>query len=150
MLGGRQVTRYKQDAEQYDVIVQVGAGERRDPRDIRDIYVRARTGEMVPLTSVVQVSERAPRELNHFRPAPLGDHLGQPGARLRPWARRRSDGRHRGAHPAAPGYSTDYDGQSREFKTSARAFALVFCSRSPSSTWCWQRSLSFRDPSSSC
>ena len=48
MLGGRQVTRYKQDAEQYDVIVQVGAGERRDPRDIRDIYVRARTGEMVP------------------------------------------------------------------------------------------------------
>ena len=25
MLGGRQVTRYKQDAEQYDVIVQVGA-----------------------------------------------------------------------------------------------------------------------------
>jgi multidrug efflux pump len=54
MLGGRQVTRYKQDAEQYDVIVQVAADERRDPRDIRDIYVRARDGDMVPLTSVVR------------------------------------------------------------------------------------------------
>ena len=66
MLGGRQVTRYKQDAEQYDVIVRVAADERRDPRDIRDIYVRARDGDGA-LTSVVQVDERvAPRELNHF------------------------------------------------------------------------------------
>jgi multidrug efflux pump len=32
MLGGRNVTRYKRDAEQYDVIVQTEAGGRTRPR----------------------------------------------------------------------------------------------------------------------
>jgi len=126
MLGGRQVTRYKQDAEQYDVIVQVGAGERRDPRDIRDIYVRARTGEMVPLTSVVQVSERvAPRELNHFgqrRSVTISANLA-PDYALGEALQWMDD---TAARILPPGYSTDYDGQSREFKTSAESLALVF------------------------
>jgi multidrug efflux pump len=126
MLGGRQVTRYKQDAEQYDVIVQVAAASRADPRDIRDIFVRARNGEMVPLANVVKVSEAvAPRELNHFGQrrsvtisanlAPnyaLGEALqwmDQTAARILP-----------------AGYATDYDGQSREFRTSSASLALVF------------------------
>ncbi|AMO37105.1 efflux RND transporter permease subunit [Thauera humireducens] len=126
MLGGRQVTRYKQDAEQYDVIVQVAAASRADPRDIRDIFVRARNGEMVPLANVVKVSEAvAPRELNHFGQrrsvtisanlAPnfaLGEALqwmDQTAARILP-----------------PGYATDYDGQSREFRTSSASLVLVF------------------------
>ena len=126
MLGGRQVTRYKQDAEQYDVIVQVDAASRADPRDIRDIYVRARNGEMVPLANVVKVSETiAPRELNHFGQrrsvtisaslAPdyaLGEALkwmDQTAARILP-----------------PGYATDYDGQSREFLGSSASLVLVF------------------------
>ena len=126
MLGGRQVTRYKQDAEQYDVIVQVDAASRADPRDIRDIYVRARSGDMVPLANVVKVSETiAPRELNHFGQrrsviisaslAPdfaLGEALkwmDQAAARILP-----------------PGYATDYDGQSREFLSSSASLAVVF------------------------
>ena len=40
MLGGRQVTRFKKDGEQYDVIVQVAPTDRRTPADISDIYVR--------------------------------------------------------------------------------------------------------------
>ncbi len=47
MLGGRQVTRFKKDGEQYDVIVQVGERERRSPTDISDIYVRGKNNEMV-------------------------------------------------------------------------------------------------------
>ena len=126
MLGGREVTRYKQDAEQYEVIVQVDAASRADPRDIRDLYVRARSGEMVPLANVVKVSETiAPRELNHFGQrrsviisaslAPdfaLGEALkwmDQTAARILP-----------------PGYATDYDGQSREFLGSSASLVLVF------------------------
>ncbi|MBP6762656.1 MAG: efflux RND transporter permease subunit [Thauera sp.] len=126
MLGGRQVTRYKQDAEQYDVIVQLDGASRADPRDIRDIYVRARSGDMVPLANVVKVSETiAPRELNHFGQrrsviisaslAPdfaLGEALkwmDQAAARILP-----------------PGYATDYDGQSREFLSSSASLAVVF------------------------
>jgi multidrug efflux pump len=126
MLGGRQVTRYKEDAEQYDVIVQVAEAERRDPSDIRDIYVRARNGEMVPLTSVVKVSERvAPRELNHFgqrRAVTISANLA-PGYALGEALQWMDD---TAARILPPGYSTDYDGQSREFKTSSESLALVF------------------------
>ncbi|MFT3757574.1 efflux RND transporter permease subunit [Thauera sp.] len=126
MLGGRQVTRYKKDAEQYDVIVQVAAFNRTDPRDIRDIFVRARNGDMVPLANVVKVSEAvAPRELNHFgqrRSVTIQASLA-PGYALGEalqWMEQIA------ARILPPGYATDYDGQSREFKTSSASLALVF------------------------
>ncbi len=49
MLGGRQVTRFKREGEQYDVIVQVAPVDRTTPADISDSYVRARDGSMVQL-----------------------------------------------------------------------------------------------------
>jgi len=67
MLGGRQVTRFKSEGEQYDVIVQVGEGDRRTPADIADIYVRGKNNEMVQLSNLVVVREGvAPKNLNHF------------------------------------------------------------------------------------
>ena len=67
MLGGRQVTRFKKDGEQYDVIVQVAPRDRSRPNDISDIYVRARDGSMVQLANVVNVNEGvSPQSLNHF------------------------------------------------------------------------------------
>jgi len=68
MLGGRQVTRFKKDGEQYDVIIQVAPRDRNQPKDIQDIYVRARDGSMVQLSNVVEVRESvAPQSLNHFQ-----------------------------------------------------------------------------------
>ncbi|HXN16361.1 MAG TPA: efflux RND transporter permease subunit, partial [Usitatibacter sp.] len=67
MLGGRQVTRFKKDGEQYDVIVQVADADRRTPTDISDIYVRGKNNEMVQLSNLVVVRESvAPKNLNHF------------------------------------------------------------------------------------
>src|SRR5699024_3450598 len=40
LIGGRQVTRYEQDGEQYDVIVQMEKSARARPDDLLDIYVR--------------------------------------------------------------------------------------------------------------
>ena len=57
MLGGRQVTRFKKDGEQYDVIVQVAPIDRTTPADISDAYVRARDGGMVQLSNLVDVRE---------------------------------------------------------------------------------------------
>lgn len=66
-LGGRNVTRYKDGAEQYDVLVQVDPQKRSQPRDLESIYVRSQYGEMVPLSNFVTVSETiAPQNLRHF------------------------------------------------------------------------------------
>ena len=68
MLGGRQVTRFKRDGEQYDVIVQVAPVDRSTPADISDIYVRSRSGTMIQLANFVDVKEGvAPQSLNHFQ-----------------------------------------------------------------------------------
>ncbi len=67
MLGGRQVTRFKQQGEQYDVVVKIADIDRQNPDDMRRIYVRGREGAMVPLSNLITIKETvAPKELNHF------------------------------------------------------------------------------------
>jgi len=126
MLGGRIVTRYKRDAEQYDVIVQTEASGRNTPDDIESIYVRGRNDAMIPLSALVRMRESvSPRELNHFGQrrsvsitanlAPdyaLGEALQfmeATAARLLP-----------------PGYTTELNGTSREFRNSQGALVIVF------------------------
>jgi multidrug efflux pump len=126
MLGGRQVTRFKQNGEQYDVVVQMAAGDRASPTDISNIFVRGRSDAMVPLSGLVTVREGvAPRELNHFgqrRAATvtallaadyaLGDALQD----IEQVARR----------VLPPGYALDYNGVSREFRVSTGGLYLTF------------------------
>ena len=59
-LGSRQVTTYVEGGEEYDVILQASEEDRRTPSDMQNIYVRsARTGQMIPLTNLVTIEERA-------------------------------------------------------------------------------------------
>ena len=124
LLGGRVVTRYKRDGEQYDVIVQVADADRTNPKDITDIYVRGRGGEMVQLANVLVVSEGvAPKNLNHFqklRSATITANLA-PGYTLG----QAVDAMESSAKRLLPGVVTDLNGQSREYRESAGSFALV-------------------------
>lgn len=126
MLGGRQVTRFKRDGEQYDVIVQVGDAERTTPGDVSGIQVRASDGSMMPLASLIRVDETvSPRELNHFgqrRAVTITANLA-PGYTMGEALRFLEDTARR-VLPA--GYAIDYAGQSREFKLSSSSLALAF------------------------
>ncbi|TMQ75152.1 efflux RND transporter permease subunit [Candidatus Accumulibacter phosphatis] len=126
MLGGRQVTRFKREGEQYDVIVQVANADRATPSDIRDLFVRARDGSMIPLANLLSVDETvSPRELNHFgqrRAVTLTANL-TPGYAMGE-ALRFLDSTAGRLLPA--GYAIDYAGQSREFKLSSSSLALTF------------------------
>ena len=129
MLGGRAVTRYKRDAEQYDVIVQTQASGRATPDDIDKIFVRGSKGgveAMIPLSALVRVKESvSPRELNHFNQrrsvsitanlAP-GYSVGEGLAFMDATA----------AKILKPGYSTELNGASREFRSSSGALGMVF------------------------
>ena len=126
MLGGRTVTRYKRDAEQYDVIVQTAARGRTTPENIDAIYVRGRNDSMIPLSSLVKVRESvSPRELNHFgqrRSATITANL-SPEYSLGEALKFMDD---TAAKVLKPGYTTDLNGTSREFKSSQGALGIVF------------------------
>ena len=126
MLGGRNVTRYKRAAEQYDVIVQTESHGRETPQDIDRIFVRGRNDAMIPLSSLVTVKESvSPRELNHFnqrRSVSITANLA-PGYSLGE-ALDFMDST--AAKLLKPGYSTELNGASREFRSSSGALGLVF------------------------
>jgi len=126
MLGGRSVTRYKRDAEQYDVVVQTRATGRTTPEDIDKLFVRGRGDAMVPLSSLVRIRESvSPRELNHFnqrRSVSITANLA-PGYSLGE-ALQFMDAT--AGKLLEPGYATELNGVSREFRASSGALGLVF------------------------
>ncbi|GAB4558786.1 MAG: efflux RND transporter permease subunit [Rhizobacter sp.] len=126
MLGGRAVTRYKRDADQYDVLVQTESRGRTTPEDIDKLFVRGRGEVMVPLSSIVKVREAvSPRELNHFnqrRSVSITANLA-PGYALGE-ALQFMDDTARKVLPS--GYATELNGVSREFRSSSGALGLVF------------------------
>lgn len=67
LMGSRRVTTYVDRGEEYRVIVQAGAEDRSIERDLGGIYVRAMSGQLVPLSNVVTVRPSADaRELGRF------------------------------------------------------------------------------------
>jgi multidrug efflux pump len=67
LLGGFDVTRYKHEGKQYDVVVQMEDDKRRQPSDLTSIYVRGGDGSLNQLSNLVTLSETVgPKELNHF------------------------------------------------------------------------------------
>jgi multidrug efflux pump len=67
MLGGRDMSTFKLGGETYDVVAQLGRGERNDPRDLLELPVRNASGELVSLSALVKVRETvAPRAIHHY------------------------------------------------------------------------------------
>ncbi|MEX0582690.1 MAG: efflux RND transporter permease subunit [Sneathiella sp.] len=126
LLGGRQVTRFNQNGEQYDVIVQMTPDDRRTASDLNDIYVRGRDGTPVQLSNLVSVRETvAPKELNRFnqfRAATItgniapGYSLGESLDALETIAKQ--------VLPQTARY--DFAGESREFKAAGTSLLFVF------------------------
>ncbi|HPH12151.1 MAG TPA: efflux RND transporter permease subunit [Burkholderiaceae bacterium] len=126
MLGGRNVTRYKREGEQYDVIVQTNPTGRDTPDDIEKLFVRGKNDAMIPLSALVKIREVVvPRELNHFgqrRSASITANLsadysvGEALDFMDATARK----------VLKPGYATDLNGSSREFRKSSDSLSLVF------------------------
>ncbi len=126
LLGGRQVTRFKREGKQYDVIVQLEEKDRDTPSDLTSIFVRARDGRLVQLANLATVRETvAAKELNHFnrmRAAILQANVA-PGHTLG----EALDFLERNAAEAlGPGARTELDGVSREFRESGTALAVIF------------------------
>ncbi|MGR2738948.1 efflux RND transporter permease subunit [Billgrantia sp. Q4P2] len=68
LLGGRNVTRYVDNGEEYDVIVEGDRARQSSPRALDNIQVRSsRSGELIPLASLVTLTDYAGAStLNRF------------------------------------------------------------------------------------
>ncbi|MGH6865977.1 MAG: efflux RND transporter permease subunit, partial [Methyloceanibacter sp.] len=126
MLGGRQVTRFKREGEQYDVVVKIADIDRQNPDDMRRIYVRGSQGAMVPLSNLITIKETvAPKELNHFNQLRAATITGQlaPGYSL-------SDALtflEKTAREVLPNTAyLEYAGESREFREASASMYLTF------------------------
>ena len=126
MMGGRQVTRYKREGDQYDVVLQTTPLGRDTPDDIERVFVRGKGDAMIPLSALVKLKEVVvPRELNHFsqrRSASISANLapnyslGEAITFMNATAQK----------VLKPGYSTDLNGTSREFVKSSGSLVVVF------------------------
>jgi len=127
ILGGRSVTTYIDQGEEYDVILEGERATQRTPTDINDIYVRSdRSGELVPLANLVSIDDYAgPSVLHRYNrlraitiEANLADGytLGEALTYL--------EGLVRDKLPET--VVLDYKGQSRDLKTAGSSLGFVF------------------------
>jgi multidrug efflux pump len=133
LLGGLDLTQFKLQGETYKVMAQLEGAERSSPRDVLGLYVRGRTGALIPLASLVHMEEGiAARGIPHFdrqRSATItanlaeGTALGSALAQLRSVA---DD-----VLPKDGGYQVTFSGESEDFFEAgnsllfAYAFAVV-------------------------
>jgi multidrug efflux pump len=126
LLGGRQVTRFKREGKQYDVIVKLEDKDRRQPTDLTSIYVRGAGGGITQLSNLVTIRETvAPKELNHFnrlRAAIISGNIA-PGYSLDEALAVMEQA---AAEVLTPEYQTALDGQSREFREAGQQLWLIF------------------------
>ncbi len=126
LLAGRQVTRFKYNGEQYDVMMQVNDDQRVDARDLSQIHLRGANGVMVPLANVASLETTvAPRDLNRFdrsRSVTITSNLtpGYSVGEAVPFI----ENAIRETFPATS--RIVYSGQTREFRESSSALYLTF------------------------
>lgn len=127
MMGSRIVTSYEDRGEEYNVLLQANPEDRATPGDLANIYVRSeRTGELVPLASVVRLTETSgPVELKRFdrlRSISMTSALA-PGYSLG----EALDYMDRIIDEEVPeGVRVSYDGESREFRQSGSSVYFTF------------------------
>ncbi|KAF1715888.1 multidrug transporter AcrB [Pseudoxanthomonas yeongjuensis] len=126
MMGSRQVTTYVDNGEEYDVVVQAERQARKTPADLAAIQVRSGSGELVPLSNLVTLSEMAePGRLNRFnrlRSITISAGLapGYPLGEAVRWAQQV-------AAEELPEYAQiDWKGESREYLKSGSAVLFTF------------------------
>ena len=126
MLGSSRVTTFVRQGQEYYVVLQAAEGERATPTDLDNLYVRSRSGALVPLASVVRLDERAEasnlNRFNRLRAITLSAGL-SPGYTLGEaidWVNKTA------REELPPTVQVDYAGQSREYLQQGSAVLFTF------------------------
>lgn len=126
LLAGGEASRFAFENRSYKIIPQVDRQSRLNPQQLEGYYTRARNGELVPMSTVVKVTDRiVPRAIEHFQQLNSNTILAVP----RPDV---SQGQALQileditAEVAPASFQVDYSGASRQFKTEGSALLATF------------------------
>jgi multidrug efflux pump len=127
MLGGRDISTFKLGGETYDVVAQLGRGERNDPRDLLELFVRSPHAGLVSLSSVVEVVETtAPRAINHYDRQRNVRFTVRPKSVSQGEAIETAATIATGLLPPGGGYSVEIAGESESFIESGNALVFAY------------------------
>lgn len=126
MVGGAAIAQFDRDSNSYDVIMQVPQEYRDNPERLGEFYIRSTTGEMVPLSAVIEVrTDVIPAAIEQFNqlnsatinalPMP-GVSTGEGLAVIEEIAR----------NSLTDGFFIDYSGQSRLEVSEGNTIAIAF------------------------
>ncbi|MGN6144491.1 MAG: efflux RND transporter permease subunit [Mesorhizobium sp.] len=126
LVGGAEVAQFDRDSNSYDIIPQVPEEFRNNPEKLGQFFVRSTTGEMVPLSAVVNISTNASpaaiEQFNQLNSATISA-LPLPGVTT-------GDGLatlEQIAHETLPDtFFVDYSGQSRQEKEQGNTIMIAF------------------------
>ena len=126
MMGGRRVTTFVDNGEEYDVMLQAGREGRASTADLGALQVRARDGSLVPLSNLVTLREIAEpgtyNRFNRLRSITLSARLapGYPLGDAVAWAQQAAD-------ESLPDYAQiSWKGESRELQQSGGEVLVTF------------------------
>ncbi|HEX4914060.1 MAG TPA: efflux RND transporter permease subunit [Vicinamibacterales bacterium] len=127
LMAGQEVTTFNEGQEQYDVVLRSGGEYRRDPEAMGRIAVRAANGTIVPLESVVRVTEGTGpatiERLNRQRQVTLLANVPPGGSQTDGIASLEAA---TAALNMEPGYAAVLTGQSKELGRAGLYFGLAF------------------------
>jgi multidrug efflux pump len=126
MLGGGFVNRFSMDGRSYEVIPQVQRPFRLDDTMLKDYYIRADNGELVPLAGLVELERSVePSKRTQFQQlnSLTIEGVVAPGQTLGDGIRFLQD---KAQQVLPPGYTIDYKGDSRQFAQQSDALIVTF------------------------
>ena len=124
LLGEAEINRFTIDGRSYKVIAQVERAYRDNPAWLANYYVKNTEGKMLPLSTLITVSDRArPRQLNQFQQLNSAIISGFP---LVSQAEAIELVRQITIEEAPPGFAYDYAGASRQYVQEGNALWVTF------------------------
>ena len=122
--GGNFVNRFNMDGRSYKVIPQIKRADRLNSEQLRDIYVPAASGQMVPLSAVTHIEhDVVARSLNRFQQL---NSVKLSGMSTRTLDEALTFLEETADEILPPGYSFDYTGESRQLRTEGNKFLPAF------------------------
>jgi multidrug efflux pump len=127
LLGGVDISTFKQDGETYNVMLQLQKEDRSSQRHVLELFVRGRSG-LIPLAAVVNARETiTPREIMHYdryRSVSITSELTKGVGQAEGLERMMALGQD--VLPKVGGYSVRYTGEAEKFFESGTALVFAY------------------------